>query len=290
MRDTGRGEGGVDVRDPSSARQRHAATAVSLPDSSLLAWGRSGLAHTKLHRPSVRRKGLVPRTDLVAQLQASRGIPLVSVMAPTGYGKTTLLAQWAAKDRRPFAWLTLDDRDNDPAVLLTSITAALDHVRSVDPTVPDIPGVDRGGDDPCGGSPAEGSAQLDVATDGPRPRQRQHAQQPALHQRDRGVVRRRAGQDASSARGAKLARALARSHASRRFGSRGRTERSHDERARDGAAPDRHGSGRSRTRRSQHSRSRRRAGQSAYISRRCRGGKAPATLSPRRGSRGTIAS
>ena len=113
--------------------------AVSLPDSSLLAWGRSGLAHTKLHRPSVRRKGLVPRTDLVAQLQASRGIPLVSVMAPTGYGKTTLLAQWAAKDRRPFAWLTLDDRDNDPAVLLTSITAALDHVRSVDPTVLDIP-------------------------------------------------------------------------------------------------------------------------------------------------------
>ena len=60
-------------------------------------------------------------------------------MAPTGYGKTTLLAQWAAKDRRPFAWLTLDDRDNDPAVLLTSITAALDHVRSVDPTVLDIP-------------------------------------------------------------------------------------------------------------------------------------------------------
>ena len=139
MRDTGRGEGGVDVRDPSMARQRHATTTVSLPDSSLLAWGRSGLAHTKLHRPSVRRKGLVPRTDLVAQLQASRGIPLVSVMAPTGYGKTTLLAQWAAKDRRPFAWLTLDDRDNDPAVLLTSITAALDHVRSVDPTVLDIP-------------------------------------------------------------------------------------------------------------------------------------------------------
>ena len=49
------------------------------------------------------------------------------------------MAQWAAKDRRPFAWLTLDDRDNDPAVLLTSIAAALDHVRSVDPTVPDIP-------------------------------------------------------------------------------------------------------------------------------------------------------
>ena len=180
LREKGRGEGGVDVRDPSRARRRHATTVVSLPDSSLLAWGRSGLAHTKLHRPSVRRKGLVPTTDLVARLQASRAIPLVSVMAPTGYGKTTLLAQWAAKDRRPFAWLTLDERDNDPTVLLTSIAAALDHVRPVDPTVPDTRGIDPGGDDPCGGSQIEGRAQLDVATDGPRPRQRRHPRQPAI--------------------------------------------------------------------------------------------------------------
>ena len=99
---------------------------------------RSALAETKLHPPLVRRKGLVPRTELVGRLQASRGIPLVSVMAPTGYGKTTLLAQWAAKDRRPFAWLTLDEDDNDPTVLLTSIAVALDRVEPIDPTIFDL--------------------------------------------------------------------------------------------------------------------------------------------------------
>ncbi len=74
----------------------------------------------------------------MGRLQASRGIPLVSVMAPTGYGKTTLLAQWAAKDRRPFAWLTLDEDDNDPTVLLTSIAVALDRVEPIDPTIFDL--------------------------------------------------------------------------------------------------------------------------------------------------------
>jgi LuxR family maltose regulon positive regulatory protein len=121
--------------DPSTAEEQHAATVVNLPESSLLAWTRSGLAQTKLHRPSVRRKGIVPRAELVARLQASRPIALVTVVAPTGYGKTTLLAQWAAKDRRSFAWLTLDERDNDPTVLLASIAASLDRVEPVDRTV-----------------------------------------------------------------------------------------------------------------------------------------------------------
>ncbi len=74
----------------------------------------------------------------MARLQAARATPLVSVMAPTGYGKTTLLAQWAAKDRRPFAWVTLDERDNDLTVLLSSIAAAIDRIGPVDPTVFDI--------------------------------------------------------------------------------------------------------------------------------------------------------
>jgi LuxR family transcriptional regulator, maltose regulon positive regulatory protein len=135
---TGSGGGGVDVRDPSTSRERQTDKVFRLPESPLLAPGRSGLAETKLHPPSVRRKGLVPRTELVARLQASRAVPLLSVVAPTGYGKTTLLAQWAAKDRRPFAWVTLDEDDNDPMVLLTSIAAALDRVGPIDPTVFDI--------------------------------------------------------------------------------------------------------------------------------------------------------
>ena len=128
----GNGDGSVDIRDRSTSRERHAAKVVTIPEY------RSGLEETKLHPPSVRRKGLVPRTELVARLQASRAIPLIMVVAPTGYGKTTLLAQWAAKDRRPFAWLTLDEDDNDPTVLLTSIADALDRVGAVDPKVFDF--------------------------------------------------------------------------------------------------------------------------------------------------------
>ena len=36
-----------------------------------------------------------------------------------------LLSQWADRDSRPFAWVTIDDRDNDPVVLLRHIAAAL---------------------------------------------------------------------------------------------------------------------------------------------------------------------
>jgi LuxR family transcriptional regulator, maltose regulon positive regulatory protein len=129
---------GVGLREPAPAGRHRATTVVTLPESPLLSWNRSGFAQTKLLRPSVRRKGIVPRSRLVARLQASRTIPLVSVVASPGYGKTTLLAQWAAKDRRSFAWLTLDERDNDPTVLLSSIAASLDRVEPVDRTVFDV--------------------------------------------------------------------------------------------------------------------------------------------------------
>jgi LuxR family maltose regulon positive regulatory protein len=59
----------------------------------------------------------------------------VSVTAPAGYGKTTLLAQWAALDARPFAWISLEERDNDPASLLTYLAAAADGIRPVDAAV-----------------------------------------------------------------------------------------------------------------------------------------------------------
>ena len=48
------------------------------------------------------------------------------VVAPAGYGKSTVLAQWSDQDPRPFAWLTLDDGDNDPLQLVASIASAVD--------------------------------------------------------------------------------------------------------------------------------------------------------------------
>ena len=59
----------------------------------------------------------------------------MTVAAPAGYGKTTLLAQWAERDARPFAWVTIDERDNDPVVLLRHVAAALDRVETLEPHV-----------------------------------------------------------------------------------------------------------------------------------------------------------
>ena len=57
--------------------------------------------------------------------------PIVSVVAPPGYGKTTLLAQWAERSDQAFAWVSVDERDNDPKVLLTYVAEALDAVEPV---------------------------------------------------------------------------------------------------------------------------------------------------------------
>ncbi len=62
-------------------------------------------------------------------------MPIILVSAAPGYGKTTLLAQWASRSRRPFAWVSVDEHDNDPIVLLSYIAAALDRVSPLDPAV-----------------------------------------------------------------------------------------------------------------------------------------------------------
>jgi LuxR family maltose regulon positive regulatory protein len=87
---------------------------------------------SKLYRPTV-RPGVVPRPRLVARLVAARQVPTVAVVAPAGYGKTTLLALWAQADDRPFAWLSLDAHDNDPIVLLTHLAVTLHRVSPLPP-------------------------------------------------------------------------------------------------------------------------------------------------------------
>ena len=62
-------------------------------------------------------------------------MPVVFIFAGPGWGKTTLLAQWAARSQRPFAWVTVDERDNDPIVLLTHVAAAVDRVSRLAPGV-----------------------------------------------------------------------------------------------------------------------------------------------------------
>ncbi len=52
-------------------------------------------------------------------------------MAPPGYGKTSLLVQWATEDSRPVAWLTADRSDNDPVVFLNDLALAIDRLEPV---------------------------------------------------------------------------------------------------------------------------------------------------------------
>jgi LuxR family maltose regulon positive regulatory protein len=68
----------------------------------------------------------VRRPRLVAALARPDGPSVAVLVAPAGFGKTTLLCEWAARDPRPFAWITLDARHDDPAVLLRAVSRAID--------------------------------------------------------------------------------------------------------------------------------------------------------------------
>src|SRR5687767_15183782 len=82
------------------------------------------LLTTKLHIPR-RVDGLVERSALLAQLDAIRTRRLTLISAPAGFGKTTLLADWAARTGFPAAWLSLDANDNEPQRFLAYFVAAL---------------------------------------------------------------------------------------------------------------------------------------------------------------------
>jgi LuxR family maltose regulon positive regulatory protein len=87
------------------------------------------LTISKLLRPLV-RPGTIRRSSLLERL-AGDNRPIVSVSAPPGYGKTTLLSQWAERDGQAFAWVSVDEGDNDPKVLLTYVAEALNAVEPV---------------------------------------------------------------------------------------------------------------------------------------------------------------
>ncbi|HEY5194716.1 MAG TPA: LuxR C-terminal-related transcriptional regulator [Solirubrobacteraceae bacterium] len=86
----------------------------------------------KSGRPLV-REGFVRRSRLLAKLIDGRDTPLVLLAAPAGYGKTSLLAEWAAQDPRPSVWLSLEPWHDDPLVLVRAIVAGLEEIAPVDP-------------------------------------------------------------------------------------------------------------------------------------------------------------
>ena len=91
------------------------------------------LSEPKFHPPGA-RPGIVVRTALLQRLATAQA-PVITVTAPPGYGKTALMAQWADRLGPRVAWLSCDDADNDPVVLLSALAIALDRIGPVDPAI-----------------------------------------------------------------------------------------------------------------------------------------------------------
>jgi LuxR family transcriptional regulator, maltose regulon positive regulatory protein len=87
---------------------------------------RDDLLATKLTIPRTRRER-VARSRLFERLNQGMAQGLILVCAPPGFGKTTLLADWATTTKCPVAWLSLDTQDNDPARFWRYVVAALDR-------------------------------------------------------------------------------------------------------------------------------------------------------------------
>ena len=91
------------------------------------------LLTTKLYLP-LRQRRWVARSRLIERLNAellrsggfARKLTLVS--APAGYGKTALVSDWLRGLECPVAWVSLDENDNDPVLLLSYMIAALQQV------------------------------------------------------------------------------------------------------------------------------------------------------------------
>ncbi len=90
-----------------------ATKAPAAPRSEVVASQRDLLLATKLHVPGP-RPGLVARPRLAERLDEGLGHGVVVVVAPAGYGKTVLLAEWTRSGACPAGWLSLDAGDNDP--------------------------------------------------------------------------------------------------------------------------------------------------------------------------------
>ncbi len=73
--------------------------------------------------------GLVPRPRLLERMSRSSSARLTLVSAPPGFGKTTLLAQWArvaTSAAGRVAWLSLERGDNDRATFWAYVVMALE--------------------------------------------------------------------------------------------------------------------------------------------------------------------
>jgi hypothetical protein len=85
------------------------------------------LLATKLRVPRSRPDVLV-RPRLLDRVEEAAARELLLVSAPAGFGKSTLLAEWARATNRPVGWVSLDSDDNDQVRLWRYLLAAVEQV------------------------------------------------------------------------------------------------------------------------------------------------------------------
>jgi len=84
---------------------------------------------TKLYIPLPRAK-IVLRHRLIERMNEGMHCKLTLISASAGFGKTTLISEWITGCKRPVAWLSLDEGDNDPARFLMYLVAALQKIKA----------------------------------------------------------------------------------------------------------------------------------------------------------------
>ncbi|WP_454665265.1 hypothetical protein [Agromyces endophyticus] len=82
--------------------------------------------HVPKFAPARAHGATVSRRRLIDRARRSHA-PLVSLVAPAGYGKTTLLREWAEVDDRALVWVSLDRFDDDPAALVNVLAVAFEQ-------------------------------------------------------------------------------------------------------------------------------------------------------------------
>jgi LuxR family maltose regulon positive regulatory protein len=85
------------------------------------------LITAKINIPTISTR-IIERIDLLAQLEESLAYKLVLLSTPAGFGKTTLLYQWAMAHPNRCSWLSLDETDNNPVQFWQYFEAALHHL------------------------------------------------------------------------------------------------------------------------------------------------------------------
>ena len=111
-----------------AATLAHASAASAHGSSSDPAVAPLNLLATKLFVPPA-RADLVPRPRLFDRVAHGIERKLTVIVAPAGFGKTTVLSTWhawAGKTAPPLAWVSLDAGDNDPVRFWAYVFAALD--------------------------------------------------------------------------------------------------------------------------------------------------------------------